>query len=85
MWKLSRDVKKSPTLAKLFEAKSSSEIVGELDKTDDGRAFHAKLRDFLEEFGWRSDAVYDLADIPWREDESVALSSIAGFVNLDDS
>ena len=45
MWKLSRDVKKSPTLAKLFADKSSSEIVGELDKTDDGRAFHAKLRD----------------------------------------
>ena len=85
MWKLSRDVKKSPTLAKLFDEKSSSEIVGELDKTDDGRAFHAKLREFLEEFGWRSDAVYDLADIPWREDESVALSSIAGFVGLDDS
>jgi len=85
MWKLSRDVKKSPTLSKLFDEKSSSEIVGELDKTDDGRAFHAKLREFLEEFGWRSDAVYDLADIPWREDESVALSSIAGFVGLDDS
>ena len=85
MWKLSRDVKKSPALSKLFDEKSSSEIVGELDKTDDGRAFHAKLREFLEEFGWRSDAVYDLADIPWREDESVALSSIAGFVGLDDS
>ncbi len=29
--------------------------------------------------------MYDLADIPWREDESIALSSIAGFVGLDDS
>ena len=85
MWKLSRDVKNSPTLSKLFAEKASNEIVAELDKSDDGRAFHAKLRDFLEEFGWRSDAVYDLADIPWREDESIALSSIAGFVGLDDS
>jgi pyruvate,water dikinase len=85
MWKLSRVVKSSPTLTKLFADKASNEIVAELDKSDDGRAFRAQLREFLEEFGWRSDAVYDLADIPWREDESIALSSIAGFVGLDDS
>ncbi len=86
MWRLSRVVKKSPTLSKLFE----DEVV----ERDRRRARQErrrrvrstrKLRDFLEEFGWRSDAVYDLADIPWREDESIALSSIAGFVDLDDS
>ncbi len=85
MWQLSRVVKNSPTLSKLFADRSSNEIVGDLDKSDDGRAFHKQLRDFLEEYGWRSDAVYDLADIPWRENESIALSSIAGFVGLDDS
>ena len=82
MWALSRVVKHSPTLSKLFAEHPSNEVVAELDKSDDGRAFHEQLRVFLEEFGWRSDAVYDLADIPWREDESIALSSIAGFVGL---
>jgi pyruvate,water dikinase len=85
MWALSRVVKSSPTLSKLFAEKPSNEIVAELDKSEDGRVFHEQLRTFLEEFGWRSDAVYDLADIPWREDESIALSSIAGFVGLDDT
>ena len=85
MWSLSRVVKNSPTLSQLFKDKASNEIVAELDKSDDGRAFRKQLREFLEEFGWRSDAVYDLADIPWREDESIALSSIAGFVGLDES
>jgi rifampicin phosphotransferase len=85
MWALSRLVKSSPTLSKLFAEKPSNEIVGQLDESEDGRAFHEQLRTFLEEFGWRSDAVYDLADIPWREDESIALSSIAGFVGLDDT
>ena len=33
---------------------------------------------FLFEFGWRHDAVYDLADVPWREDPSIPLASIAG-------
>ena len=32
----------------------------------------SQLDAFLDEFGWRSDAVYDLADIPWREDPSIA-------------
>ena len=45
MWKLSRIVKDSPTLSKLFAEKASNEIVAELDKSDDGRAFHAQLRD----------------------------------------
>ena len=40
MWALSRIVKDSPTLSKLFAEKPSTEIVAELDKSDDGRAFH---------------------------------------------
>ena len=56
-----------------------------LDETDEGRAFRRKLDEFLFEFGWRSDAVYDLADIPWREDPSIPLASVAALMELDDS
>ena len=77
--------KASPALRKLFLEKASNEVLEALDKTDDGRAFRSQLDDFLLEFGWRSDAVYDLADIPWREDPSIALASIAALMELDDS
>jgi pyruvate,water dikinase len=84
MWRLSRIVKESPALAELFRGTSGTELLAALDGTDEGRAFRRELDDYLFEFGWRSDAVYDLADVPWREDPSVVLSSIAGFVELDD-
>ena len=67
-----------------FREDASCEVVRRLDESNEGRAFHRPLDAFLDEFGWRSDAVYDLADIPWREDELIALV-IAGYVDLDDS
>ena len=84
MWALSRIVKDSPTLTKLFAKKRRPRSLAELDKSDEGRDFHRQLDEFLEEFGWRHDAVYDLADVPWREDASIPLSSINGMVDLDD-
>ena len=56
-----------------------------LDATDEGRAFRQQLDEFLFEYGWRHDAVYDLADVPWREDPSIPLASIATMMKLDDS
>ncbi len=57
----------------------------ELAKTETGRAFLAKFDDFLFEFGWRSDAVYDMADVTWREEPSIPLMAVASYLNLDDS
>ena len=73
LWALSRTAKASPALRELFATMEPSEVLAALDATDEGRAFHAELDDYLFEFGWRHDAVYDLADIPWREDPSIPL------------
>jgi pyruvate,water dikinase len=85
LWRLSRIVRNSPALSELFRSTSGPDLLAALDGTEEGRAFRRDLDDYLFEFGWRSDAVYDLADVPWREDPSVVLSSIAGFVELNDS
>ena len=42
-----------------------------------GSGFPQQLDDFLFEYGWRHDAVYDLADMPWRENPAIPLASIA--------
>ena len=60
-------------------------MLAALDETEEGRAFRQQLDEFLFEFGWRSDAVYDLADVPWREDPSIPLASVAASWTLDDS
>ena len=85
LWALSRTAKASPALREMFATMEPSEVLAALDSTDEGRAFRAQLDDYLFEFGWRHDAVYDLADIPWREDPTIPLASIAAMVDLDES
>jgi phosphohistidine swiveling domain-containing protein len=84
LWDLSRLAKASPALSELFRTKSPAGVAAALDETDEGRAFRRRLDEYLDEFGWRSDAVYDLADVPWREDPTIPLASIATFIALDD-
>ncbi len=61
------------------------ELLDALDETDEGRDFRRQLDEFLFEYGWRSDAVYDLADVPWREDPSIPLLSIRAMMDQDES
>jgi rifampicin phosphotransferase len=85
LWELSRTAKHSPTLSAVFDAFPPRKLAAALATSDEGRAFLAELDTFLYDFGWRSDAVYDLADVPWREDPSIPLGNIARFINLADS
>ncbi len=82
LWKLSRDVKSNPTLKKLFAETHPRDLKDKLKASKDGVAFLAQLDEYLYEFGWRSDAVFDLADVTWREDPTIPLGSIARFVPM---
>ena len=84
LWKLSRTVRNSPELKALFGSTSPKELPAALAKTDAGKAFLTQLDAFLFEFGWRSDAVYDMADITWREDPSIPLGALTGYIDLED-
>ena len=44
------------------------------------RQFLAELRAYLEDFGWRSDGIYEIADATWREDPTIPLNTIQGYV-----
>jgi rifampicin phosphotransferase len=85
LWSLSRTVLASQSLRQLFETTSPKDLPAALDASDEGRDFRRQLDEFLFEYGWRHDAVYDLADVPWREDPSIPLASIANMMKLDDS
>src|SRR4029079_13361702 len=84
LWVLSRKVKASPALSEAFRTLPTDQLLAALDATEEGRDLRADLDAFLFEFGWRHDAVYDLADVPWREDPTIPLASIAAFLDLDD-
>ena len=84
LWRLSRVVRDSPTLHLLFDETHPRDLAEKLSKTDEGRAFLAQLNEYLYDFGWRSDAVYDIADVPWRENPSIPLGNIARYINMPD-
>jgi rifampicin phosphotransferase len=85
LWALSRTVLASPSLRELFETTAPKDLPAMLEQSEEGRAFRQRLEEFLFEYGWRHDAVYDLADVPWRENPSIPLASIANMVDLDES
>ena len=85
LWRLSRVARDVPSLKRLFETTTPSEMVGKLEATDEGCAFLVELRTYLDSYGWRSDAVYDIADITWRDDPAIPLGAIASYIDLDDS
>lgn len=85
LWALSRAVLDSPTLTELFRTTAPKDFPAALDATEEGRDFRRQLDEFLFEYGWRHDAVYDLADVPWRENPSIPLASIASMMELDES
>ena len=85
LWRLSRIVKANPDLHTLFDETHPRDLADKLAETDAGRAFLDQLHAYLYDFGWRSDAVYDIADVPWRENPAIPLGNIARYINMDDA
>jgi phosphohistidine swiveling domain-containing protein len=85
LWDLSRVVKNSPALTAVFDETPTKDLPAKLAQSEEGRNFLEKLEKYLYDFGWRSDAVYDLADVPWRENPVIPLGAVARYVNMPDS
>jgi phosphohistidine swiveling domain-containing protein len=82
LWQLSRTVRDNPTLSELFAELEPSLIMKSLEDSDDGHAFLGRLRAYLDEFGWRSDGIYEIGDATWREDATIPLNTIQGYLRL---
>ncbi|HLF72563.1 MAG TPA: PEP-utilizing enzyme [Dehalococcoidia bacterium] len=82
LWRLRGLIKASPALIKVFSENEPRALAAALVQSDEGKAFLKQLRDFLEVYGWRSDAAYELDDPTWWEDPSIALSTLQGYVNV---
>ena len=82
LWQLSRTVKSSPSLTKVFEELDPQAILGALERSEEGRAFLKEFRTYLEQYGWRSDGIYEVGDATWREDPAIPLNTIQGYMRL---
>jgi rifampicin phosphotransferase len=84
LWRLSRLVKASPALSKVFEQVEPAAMLAALEGSADGQTFLVELRSYLDEFGWRGDGIYELAESTWREEPSIPLNTIQGYLRLGD-
>ena len=84
LWALGRTIAASDTLRGLFESTDAADLPAKFDASPEGQAFAASLREYLDEFGWPSDA-FELADPLWREDPTIPLNTLQGYIGLDDS
>jgi phosphohistidine swiveling domain-containing protein len=82
LWRLSRLAAATPGLAHVFQNSAPVRLAEVLAQTEEGRAFLRELRGYLETFGWRNDAIFELADPTWREDPARALAAIRGQLAL---
>jgi rifampicin phosphotransferase len=84
LWRLSRMVKASPELARIFEEVEPRAMLTALEQSPAGQIFLAELRSYLDEFGWRSDGIYEIAEATWREEPAIPLNTIQGYLRLRD-
>jgi pyruvate,water dikinase len=81
LWKLRGEILANDDLRTLFETREPDELSEALQESDAGRTFRASLQEYLEEFGWRTDA-FEMAAAPWRDDPSIPLNTLQGYIAL---
>ena len=84
LWELSRKVKASPALSEAVPHAADRPAARRARRDRGGPRAAGRPRRVPLRVRLAHDAVYDLADVPWREDPSIPLASIAGFIDLDD-
>jgi phosphohistidine swiveling domain-containing protein len=86
LWQLSRTVRSSPVLSTLFEQSDPRAILQVVEQSEDGscKSFAADLRAYLDEYGWRSDGIYEIGEPTWREEPSIPLNTIQGYMRMGD-
>jgi pyruvate,water dikinase len=84
LWRLSRAVLVEPALTALFQSTPARELPARLEASAEGRRFLGELRAYLEEFGWRSDTIAEIAEPTWREDPTPPMTAIQGYLALGD-
>ena len=85
LWRLSRLAREDPEVRRIFETAQPGKLAGELSASPAAQGFMRELNAYLEEFGWRSDSVYEMRKPSWREDPGIALAAVQGYLNIDDS
>jgi len=83
-WELSREIRNSPLLLKLFEHDDVDAILAGLADSEDGRMFKALLDEFVEKYGHRGGAERDPVHHRWRHKPQLVFHSLKPMLNIGD-
>jgi pyruvate,water dikinase len=84
LWRLSRLARTDPALRHLFDTVEPGKLLEQLKVSAAGQAFLRELATYLDDFGWRTDSIFELTKKSWREDPGIALNAIQGYVGIGD-
>lgn len=83
IWRLAMEARKRPAVMQVLQKTPPSAAHSELAASDEGRAFHAAVEEYLSEYGWRSNEL-DIGEPTWKEDPTTVYSLIRQYAARDD-
>ncbi|MEM9853573.1 MAG: PEP-utilizing enzyme [Pseudomonadota bacterium] len=84
LWKMKETVKGNATLEAAFKAPTASDVMTELEKSDEGRALiKDQLEPYLEEFGHKALWSHETRFPLWVENPGPAIEAVRGYVVSD--
>ena len=84
LWQLSRLALTMPETRRILEEQPASEVVQALERSDEGRVFLGRLRDWLDTYGRRGSLFGNYEDPSWIEDPTPAIKSLKDYIALPD-
>jgi phosphohistidine swiveling domain-containing protein len=83
LWELSEEIRKSDTIRAAYDVYKDGAFFGELENSEDGRAFLAAYQDFLGEFGHRGHADRDMWYRRRSEDPGIDYRTFGVFLSAE--
>src|SRR5919199_2289500 len=83
LWRLSRRALAAPAVRKVLEEAAAADVIPALEGTEDGRAFLAGLRAYLDAWGRRGDR-WGWSYPSWVEDPTPVIKNLKDYVTQPD-
>lgn len=80
LWQLSRAALARPTVRRMLRERAAVDVVPELERSIEGRAFLADLHAYLDEYGQRGDKFDTIGAVSWIEDPTPAIKNLKDYV-----
>ena len=84
LWDLSRKALASPEMRRVLEGTAAAEVSAALERSAEGRAFLADIREYLEEYGQRSDIFCELGNPHWVENPVTPIRNLQDYLKQPD-